>query len=241
MTELRDAEVHQVASPYPTGNGDGRPSIPSAPARAPMRPRRRPAWVALGIAVAAAGGVSTASLVASAGGHVSVLAVARDVPIGSVISADDLIAVRIGRDANLTPIPAREESSIGGQTAAVDLRRGSLLTPGEITSAAIPGAGQQLVGVALKPGQLPARPLAAGLRVLVVATPGDFAGSSSASGDPASLASVPTIPAVVVDVGEPGADGTVVVDLSVAATQGAQVAAIASTGHVALIEQPVGR
>jgi len=237
VTELQ-AGISSPPAVSPNGAREDR-SGPAGRVRAPMRPRRRPALVALGLALAAAGGVLTATLVADAGGRLGVLAVARAVPIGTVISAGDLTVAHVAPDGNLAPVPAGEESSVLGQVAEVELLPGSLLTRGEITTAILPAAGQELVGVALKPGQLPARPLVAGARVLVVATPGDFTGSGAASGQPSS-GPLPTIPATVVDVGSPASDGTVVVDLSVASAQGPQLAAIASTGRLALIVQPAG-
>ncbi|MHB8448964.1 MAG: SAF domain-containing protein [Mycobacteriales bacterium] len=204
-----------------------------------MRPRRRPALVALGLALAAAGGVLTAALVANAGGRVAVLAVARDVPIGTVITRADLTIARVSPDASLTPVLARDEAGVVGQLAAVELRPGSFLVGGDVTSTTLPAVGQELIGVAVKPGQLPARPLTAGARVLVVGTPGDFSGSGSA-GEVTSPGGLPTIAATVVDVGPPASDGTVVVDLSVASAQGPELAAMASTGHIALLVQPAG-
>jgi hypothetical protein len=177
----------------------------------------------------------TATIVSRAGDRAAVLAVAQNVPVGTTITASDLTVAHVAEDSALSPIRASDESSVVGQVAAVGLPAGSLLVRSDLTATAIPAAGTQLIGVAVKPGQLPARPLVAGDKVLVAETPGDFTGSGGGTDG-----SIRTIPAVVVDVGTPESDGTVVVDLLVASAQGPQVAAIASTGHVALIEQPAG-
>ncbi|MHB8451716.1 MAG: SAF domain-containing protein [Mycobacteriales bacterium] len=145
MTELQ-AGIPSPPAMSPNGAREDRFG-PAGPVRAPMRPRRRPALVALSLALATAGGVLTASLVGDAGGRLGVLALTRDVPIGAVISASDLTAARLAPDANLAPMPAREESSVLGQVAAVELLPGSLLTRGEITTATLPAAGQELVGL----------------------------------------------------------------------------------------------
>jgi hypothetical protein len=77
------------------------------------------------------------------------------------------------------------------------------------------------------------------MHVLIVATPGDFSGAAGIPGG--SSAGPPiTIAATVVDVGQPASDGTVVVDVIVPAAAGPQLAALASTGHLALLEQPAG-
>lgn len=230
MTQLHDPHLST-----PTANG-GRRSL-LAPGKASLRPRRRPALVALGVALVAIGGVTSARLVTDASGRTAVLAVAHDIPVGATITSSDLATAHFGHDPHLTPIAAGAESTVVGKVAAVTLRAGSLLTAADVTSASIPGAGHQLVGVALKPGQLPARALVAGARVLVVATPGQA--GTTATGDQQGTSQQP-IPAVVVDVSAPAADETVVVDLSVATGDGPTVAAIASTGNVALVEQPAG-
>jgi hypothetical protein len=232
---VTDLHAGVSSAPPVSMNGHrGRSSLGSPSTPAPLRARRRPAYIALGVALAAAGGVMTATLVARTGDRVAVLAVAQNVPVGSTITAQDLTVAHVAADSALAPVRAGDESSVVGQTAAVGLPAGSLLVRTDLTSTALPAPGQQLVGVAVKPGQLPARPLTAGDKVLVAQTPGDFSGSDSGG----TTSSVPTIPATVVDVSPPESDGTVVVDLLVAGTQGPQVAAIASTGHVALLEQP---
>lgn len=232
MTDLHPGTTTGAA---PSANGHrGQPRLGTPATPAPLRARRRPAYVAFGIALAAAGGVMTATIVSRAGDRVAVLAVAQNVPVGTTITASDLTVAHVAADSAVAPIRARDESTVVGQVAAVGMPAGSLLVRSDLAATAIPATGQQLVGVAVKPGQLPARPLAAGDKVLVAETPGDFTGSTgSADG------TVRTIPATVVDVSAPESDGTVVVDLLVASAQGPQVAAIASTGHVALLQQPM--
>jgi hypothetical protein len=229
-------DLHPGVTPSPaiSANGHGGRSNLGTPASpAPLRARRRPSFIALGVALAAAGGVLTATLVARSGDRVAVLAVAQNVPVGSTITPQDLTVAHVAPDSALSPVRAGDESAVVGQVAAVGLPAGSLLIRADLTATAVPGAGQQLVGVAVQPGQLPARALIAGDKVLVAETPGDFSGSDSGS----VSATVATIPGTVVDVSAPESNGTVVVDLLVASAQGPQVAAIASTGHVALIEQ----
>lgn len=236
MTDLHPA----TSIPTVSVNGDrGRTGHKLAPAAAPLRPRRRPVFIALGVALAAAGGVLTATIVARSGDRVAVLALERPVPVGATITAGDLTVAHVAADPALSPVRAGDESSVVGRVAAVGLPAGSLLTRSDISASGVPAAGQQLVGVAVKPGQLPARALAAGSRVLIVETPGGFTGSDSGSTQ-ASGALVSPVPASVVDVSAPETDGTVVIDLLVGSALGPRVAGIASTGHVALIEQPVG-
>jgi hypothetical protein len=102
----------------------------------------------------------------------------------------------------------------------------------------VPGPGEQLVAVAAGPGQLPARGLRPGDRVLLVPVPGDQAGTSAGEepGGPVGVAG----PARVVQVGPPDANGVSTVDVVVGQQVGPRVAALASTGRVALILLPAG-
>jgi hypothetical protein len=159
-----------------------------------------------------------------------VLAIARPVAVGSVVTAADLDQARVASDPNLSPIPAAQQATVVGKIAAVPLVAGTLLTSSDLTATAIPARGQQLVGLLLKPGQLPARPLIAGERVLIVSTPG----TQSTGGGSASVTSGSVL-ATVADIGGVGEDGSETVDVSVPATVGASLARQAATGNIAVI------
>ena len=200
--------------------------------------RRRGLWVA-GVALVAAGGVAAAVLVGRAGDRVEVLAVARAVPVGQTIGEADVAVARVAADPALHPVPVSRRAEVVGRTAAVELRPGTLLTGEEVTDAVVPAAGEQVVGVAARPGQLPARGLRAGDRVLVVPVPGDQArGGAATTGDVGPVGE--PAPARVVQVGPADADGAVTVDVVVGEAVGPRVAALASTGRIALVLQPAG-
>src|SRR6266568_2775556 len=160
-----------------------RPSPVPAPAReAAVRRRRRPGLWAAGAALLAVGALGAAALVGRAGDRVAVVAVARTVHIGQTISDADLAAARVAADPALAPVPAGDRGRVVGKVAAVELRPGTLLTTDEVADTVAPAAGEQLVGLPVKPGQLPTRGLVAGDRVLVVATPGEQTAGSAAAG-----------------------------------------------------------
>lgn len=193
--------------------------------------RRRPALAAVGIALAALGGLATATAVTHAQGRIAVLALARPVPFGAALRSGDLRVVHLPAAAGLDPLPADAEASVIGRTAAVGLPAGSLLVAGDLTGAAIPGPGQQLVGLMLSPGQLPTRALIPGEPVLLVLVGGP---GGSASATPA------TVPGQLVDEASVNESGATPVDVVVSAAIGPQLAAAAAAGHVALIAQPAG-
>jgi len=200
--------------------------------------RRRGLWVA-GVALVAAGGLAAAVLVGRAGDRVEVLAVARPVPVGQTIGEADVAVARVAADPALHPVPVSRRAEVVGRAAAVELRPGTLLTGEEVTDAAVPAVGEQVVGVAARPGQLPARGLRPGDRVLVVLVPGDQArGGTATAGDVGPVGE--PVPARVVQVGPADADGAVTVDVVVGEAVGPRVAALASTGRVALVLQPAG-
>jgi SAF domain len=219
-----------------------RPGPAPAPAReAAVRRRRRPGLWAAGAALLAVGALSAAALVGRAGDRVAVVAVARTVHIGQTISDADLAVARVAADPALQPIPGGDRGRVVGMVAAVELRPGSLLTTDEVTHTVVPAAGEQLVGLPVKPGQLPARGLVPGDRVLVVATPGDQTAGAAAAGSEAGPGPVGSpLSARVVQAGPADADGTATVDVVVPERLGPVLAAWGSTGRIVLVLLPAG-
>jgi hypothetical protein len=124
----------------------------------------------------------------NAGDRVPVLAVARDVPAGSTISAADLEVVRVSADPSLDPIAAGQRADVVGQTAAVDLVAGTLLTDGQLGDSALVEGGDAVVGLPLTDAQLPTTDLRPGDTVVVVdTTPPDVSSTSTATTPTAPL------------------------------------------------------
>jgi hypothetical protein len=184
----------------------------------------------MSIAIIAVGALSAAYLVTSLDKRSAVIVVARDIPVGQQIAAGDLAEAKVAAEPGVAVIPARQLPEVVGQFAAMDLPQGTLLGPASVSGQLSPREGEQMVPVALKPSQLPARGLKPGDRVLVVITPDDQAVAGRQQGLPAS-----DVPAVVDRVAGPGAEGLAVVDLLVDADAGAQVARYAASGRIALL------
>ncbi len=233
MSTSTQPSAPRTARPGPAGP----PAAPAAAPRVVRQRRRRPGLIALSVALIAAGGLSGALLFTASGQRSSVLVVARDVPVGNAITEADLASASLALDPAVKAVPAAKKAGMVGQRAAVALKSGSLLSPGQVTSASLVKAGEQLVGVALKPSQLPASRLSPGQKVLIVSTPDPAqAGAAAGAGKPADSPAPQTLAATVVAVGVAApATGVVVVDVAVPATSGPTLAARVATGAVALI------
>lgn len=233
--------MSQTTSPVP-GPGAGRIPGPAGPPsyqpvaapRMLRQRRRRPGLIALSVALIAVGGLSGAVLYTSSGQRTSVVVLARDVPIGAQITRADLTEASLALDPVVKSVKASDETTLVGQRAAVDLKAGSLLAPSQVTRTTLVGPTEQLVGVSLKPSQLPATPLSPGLRVLIVSTPDPNAVSAgkTSTGDTAPQ----TLAATVVKVGDPATGtGITTVDVAVPVGDGPALASRVATGNVALI------
>ncbi|MFE7758387.1 SAF domain-containing protein [Streptomyces sp. NPDC057429] len=214
-------------------SGQGRPQPVAAPRMVKQR-RRRPGLIALSVALIAVGGLSGAVLYSASGQRTPVLVVTRDVPVGTKLTKADLAEASVALAPAVKSVKASKAAGLLGQRAAVDLRAGSLLTPAQVTDKSLVGPGQQLVGVSLKPSQIPATRLSPGQKVLVVSTPdADAMETAKESG----LEAKPqTVAASVVAVGSPAVGtGNVVVDVAVPVKDGPALAARVATGNVAVI------
>jgi hypothetical protein len=170
--------------------------------------------------------------------HSEVLAVARDVQVGSTITADDLTTASVTTDPNLSPIPANQLSDVVGKVAQVPLVRGGLLTQAQFGTGSGLTAGELLVALPLKDGQFPARGLTPGQQVLIVATPGTTAATTDA-GTAAGKGRL--IEATVAEVGQANPTTQVtVIDVRLPEGDGPTVAQLASTGNLAVILLPTG-
>lgn len=109
------------------------------------------------------------------------LAVERSLARGETIEADDLITVNISDDGSLASLSPGQADLVVGDTAAVPLQAGTLLTTDLVVEAAPVGPEDGLVGLSLEAGQYPTVDLAPGDAVEVVVSP---SGATSPADDP---------------------------------------------------------
>ncbi|MEU9079467.1 SAF domain-containing protein [Kitasatospora sp. NPDC048538] len=204
--------------------GEDQRAAPHTPGRTLRARRRRPAVLAMAVALIAAGGLGGAVLYNSTGQRVAVLALARDVPWGQVITDDDLVVARIAGDPALRPVSAVDRRTAVGMRAATDLKRGAMLTPTDLAQNLAVQPGQIVVGVSAKRTQLPASRLQPGLQIVVVFTPDNSKADS--------------MPATVITVGRVDTDGSQVIDVAVGAADGPRLAQWVAGGRIQVLLAP---
>ncbi|MEU3565821.1 SAF domain-containing protein, partial [Kitasatospora sp. NPDC006786] len=221
------ASVALPEQPEQTGPGKGRGrAAPHAPGRTMGARRRRPAVLAMAVALIAAGGLGGAVLYNSTGQRVAVLALARDVPWGQVITEDDLVVARIAGDPALRPVSAQDRAKAVGMRAATDLKRGAMLTGSDLAQGLSVQPGQIVVGVSAKRTQLPASRLQPGVQLVVVFTPDNGRADS--------------LPATVITVGRVDTDGSQVIDVAVGTADGPRLAQWVASGRIQVLLAPRG-
>jgi SAF domain-containing protein len=215
-----------AARPPVTDSSGGRPQ------GGVVRRRRSSRLVLVGVVLGVAGALAGLLTFREAGRRIEVIAIARTVPFGQALVVEDLRAATLPTDSGLAAMPWTAVDGVVGRTAGTDLLPGQVLTAAAVADAAPPAAGEALIGVAVKPGQLPGAGLSPRDEVLVVpteVTPSGTSGVADAGGG------LEPIRATVLRSGEVDAAGQRTVDLLVRETAAAEVAGLAASGQVALV------
>ncbi|MDN5857815.1 MAG: SAF domain-containing protein [Pseudonocardia sp.] len=147
-----------------------------------------------------------------------VVGVVRQVPEGSVVTAEDVREVRLPPDAGLAGVPWEQLGSVVGGFAAVDLLPGQVVTAASVTFDRVPGRGEAVVGLAVDPGRVPSGDLAPRDPVLIVIEAGAAA-----------------VRALVVRAGPPGVNGRRDVDVLVPEAVAARLATAAAANQVSVV------
>lgn len=229
MTTLRSGPrqpgptIRPIGSDIDTALDGARPSVPS------LQRRRNLSGAALGVLLIAVCAFGIGTWASSVGHRTQVLVLARHVPAGSVIQAQDLTTAGIAADHQVSAIPASAESQAIGKVARVDLVPGSLLERSDIgTGPAIP-AGSSVVGLDLKAGTFPAE-IGSGATVEVIETPTQSSTATSGT----VLAQSATVLSVAADRNGTGT----LVSVIVPSDQASAVASAGAGSNVSLVLLP---
>jgi hypothetical protein len=152
---------------------------------APPARRRSLVRAAAGAAVVVvSAGVFTA-VAASAGHRVQVLALARPVPLGHLLTPRDVKVVELSASSQVPMLPAADRDGLLGRTLRQALPAGTLLAPRMLGAPALP-AGQGQVSLLVKEGHYPPD-LAPGQQVAILDA--GTAGTGSSPSEPSSAPS----------------------------------------------------
>ena len=132
MTTRVDMTASPVAGRYPAPAPEAAPPLAPPVRTAAARRRASRKSLVLSVLVVLLGGLLALAAGQMLTARTEVLAVARDVQLGSRITAEDLTVANVTSDPNLSPIPASQQSQIVGMVAQVPLSRGELLTGAQV-------------------------------------------------------------------------------------------------------------
>jgi hypothetical protein len=135
-----------------------------------------------------------------ASGRAPVLALARNVSAGHVLTAGDVRVVQVAAGADVATIGSANSSTVIGGVMAAPRSAGQLLTPADVGVSKFPPPGKAVAAVPLKAGQFPPG-LSAGTKVAALVAP-----SRTDTGSPAG-ASASWLPGLVVSVDGGDVDG----------------------------------
>lgn len=208
-------------------NGTKRRTGSRSPAPPPaLSTRRNRTRIVLGAALMVVAAFAAAVLYADAGERDAFLVVAKRVPAGQVIAADDLTETLAAIDGAMA-VSASQRASMVGRVAAVELVPGSLLSSAHVSDARPDGADEAVIAARLDEGRAPAD-LTVGDSVLLYEVP--------AEGDD-EVTAAPVAGRVVAI--ETAADGSsVVVSVAVAPADARRAAVAAARGRLTLALAP---
>lgn len=216
----------------PASVGPPGPPTGAAADRLPRtRRQRRPAVAAAGALLVLLCGVASAALATAGDDRVGVLALARDVQTGQVLTAADLRVARLSGDG-LSALSADGAATLVGQTVTATLPAGTLLNDSMLTATPLPAAGQQVVAIAVKAGGVPVEARPGRDVTLVQVQPAIAAGTAAGAG-------VLVPKARVVSVQADPASGSLVLSVAVPAGSAVAVAQASAAGAIAVTLLPV--
>ena len=128
VTTVKRTTVEQPVAPPPARASAAPPAV-ARPAIEPVRTRRRPLLVGLGVALTALGGLGAVWLASTGTGTVTVVGVVKEVRAGDVIQKDDLVGVQIATGTPLHTLAVDHYADVVGKRSLVRLLPGSLLNP----------------------------------------------------------------------------------------------------------------
>jgi hypothetical protein len=226
-----------AGSPPRASTGQRAPAPPGE-RRLPGAPReRKPVLAALAVLLVAGGAAASALVVIKTGHKVAAIEVSQRIGAGQQISLGAMEEVSISADTPIPYVPWSERAQVARYYAAAAIPAGTLLTPRMVVQAGGLTTGRQLLGLTLKPGQIPAA-LTTGDHVDIYDT--NTTTQNSCPGLPGATL---TRDAIVTGLAFPGSSSgsnNVAVDIALNPPDAGQVACNAANGWAAIGIVPAG-
>ena len=212
-------------------------STTTAPTRGRLpvaRRDRRPALAALAVLLILLGALGSALIAFRSGDRTAVLVAARDIPLGSVITAEDLTTAQVSADSD-SVIEDTYEGRFVGTRAIGSIPKGTLVNARMFRAGSIVPAGAALVGVVVDATRRTAEVPAIGDVVRVV-----YVNNSASSGSTQGYSAGESVvtAARVLDVGAAGGSDVSNVTLLIKSDMAGKVADLAASGNLALVVLP---
>jgi hypothetical protein len=216
-------------------------AAPSSRRLPTARRERKPALAAFALLLIIGGALAAGLLVVQSGKRVAAIEITQQVGAGQRIPSGAMQQVQVASGTGLGYVPWAEAGQITRFYAATTIPPGTLLTAAMVARVSGAAAGRDIVGLALKDGQLPAQ-LQVGDHIGIYAVGGQAGGSAGCPG----VGGAPlTGDAVVLGVLTPGngslagsSGGTTDVTVAVSLADAGAVTCDAAAGSVAVVVLP---
>lgn len=207
------------------------PTPTPAAGRPPLRTKRNPRLIAIGLLAASVGGLGTALAYQQAGHSQSIIIVTQAVARGEVVEATDLGVTTIGAAPGIATLPSSEMATLIGKEALVDLPKGSVVGAGSIGQSTL-AQGMAQLGLKLGAGRIPTSPMSAGTPISLVAIADPRLGpTADAPPDQSFEARVVSVPNLLPD----GSSWTL--DVAVAERDASAIAGLAASDRLVVVRK----
>jgi hypothetical protein len=185
------------------------------------------------------GGLAAAALVLATSKRATAIEISRSITAGEPISSNAMQPVQVASGTGLQYLPWSDEKLAEKSFAATNLPAGTLLTNALISETGNSSAGKELVGLALKDGQMPSG-LAAGDIVAIYAVSNSGGGSSGCPSAVGALLSGDAVVQSVAAATNASNSGATDVTVAVDPVDVARVSCGASAGGASIAKVPPG-
>lgn len=226
----------------PTATRPTRTSPVPAPPVATAAKRRRPALIGLGVALVVLCGLFGWWFTSRGAQTQTVLVAAADIEAGKPVTIKQLSTTEIAGGSGTETMPSEQLQNTPGLLATSNIPEGTVLSPAMFVNKVTPDGGMSIVGVSVKPSQMPALGLRPGDTVsVVIAHSPQSGGQSGQPGEDTALTTGKTWRATVASVGEPGDDGARTIDVTLNSDSARELIAAGGSGRLAIALDPSAR